>query len=113
LVNFDLTPARVTTGNVAKWGEYTTGPFRNVEILGGGHYFVSTHYRAVVDVVREQLVGLMAGGLMEGHSWIEEHTGAPGTAQVQRVHNLSARHASISQSWHASPSLPAFILHTS
>ena len=47
-----------------------------MQIAGGDHYFVSTHYRAVVDVVREQLVGLMAGGLMEGHSWIDEKTSA-------------------------------------
>ena len=73
---------RLSAGNVAKWGEYTVGPYRNTEIAGGDHYFVSTHYRAVVDVVREQLVGLMAGGLMDGHSWIEERTGAAEAPEV-------------------------------
>ena len=88
-------------GNVAKWSEYTTGPFRNVEIAGGDHYFVSTHYRAVVDVVREQLVGLMAGGLMEGHSWIEEHTDGPDALQVWLNHVSEAL-----RRWHAMPTFP-------
>ena len=32
-------------GNVAQWGQYTTGPYRNIPIEGGDHYFVSTHYQ--------------------------------------------------------------------
>ena len=32
-------------GNVAQWGGYTTGPYRNVAIATGDHYFVSTHYQ--------------------------------------------------------------------
>ena len=44
---------------------------------------MSTHYRAVVDVVREQLVGIMAGGLMDGHSWLEERTGATEAPEVR------------------------------
>ncbi len=54
-----------------------------MEIAGGDHYFVSTHYRAVVEVVREQLVGLMAGGLMDGHSWIDEKAGAAEALEVR------------------------------
>ncbi len=32
-------------GNVAQWGQYTTGPYHNIHIEGGDHYFVSTHYQ--------------------------------------------------------------------
>ena len=35
----------VCAGNVGQWGQYTTGPYRNVPIQGGDHYFVSTHYQ--------------------------------------------------------------------
>ena len=40
-----------TAGNVAKWGEYTTGRHVHVEIPGGDHYFVSRHYQEVVKVL--------------------------------------------------------------
>ena len=72
-----------------------------MEIAGGDHYFVSTHYRAVVDVVREQLVGLMAGGLMEGHSWVDEQTGAVEAHQVLRLRGLMVQNvpAILSAAW--------------
>ena len=37
-------------GNVAQWGQYTTGAYQNVEIPDGHHYFVSTHYQKVTKV---------------------------------------------------------------
>ena len=33
------------TGNVGMWGGYTTGPYRNIAIETGDHYFVSSHYQ--------------------------------------------------------------------
>ena len=37
----------MAAGNVAQWKKYTTGPYRNIEVPGGDHYFVSSHYRQV------------------------------------------------------------------
>ena len=63
-------------GNVAQWAGYTTGPYRNVPIETGDHYFVSSHYQEVVSVVGAQLLQLLdsvkGGGVMDGHSWLAE-----------------------------------------
>ena len=39
-----------TTGFVAQWGQYTTGPHRNIQISDGTHYIVSTHYLELTKV---------------------------------------------------------------
>lgn len=42
LSNVSLSPV---AGNVGQWCQYTTGPYRNVPVPDGDHYFVSTHYQ--------------------------------------------------------------------
>ena len=37
----------VRIGNIAQWEQYTMGPYRNIDIPDGNHYFISTHYREV------------------------------------------------------------------
>ena len=63
----------IEPANVLQWGNYTTGPYRNVPIMGD-HYFVSTKYREVAEIVRKQLMDLLdaaPGGLLgNDYSWV-------------------------------------------
>ncbi|KAK9803914.1 hypothetical protein WJX72_004698 [[Myrmecia] bisecta] len=89
MVSFDgLLDYTIDPGNMAKWGDYTTGPFRNVPIKGD-HYFVSTHYCEVADAVTQELLdimdGLQGGLLGEGHSWVGSAAAAPAEAPPQVI----------------------------
>ncbi|KAK9841775.1 hypothetical protein WJX81_002144 [Elliptochloris bilobata] len=67
-----LADATIDPAAMAQWAGYTSGRFRVVPLMGD-HYFVSSRFREVVDIVSEELLDIQsaqAGGILGEHSWV-------------------------------------------
>ena len=75
-------------GNVAQWVQYTTGPYRNIEISDGNHYFVSTHYRQVCELIQILSIYVFREHINELNcmvSWLSSFTGVTMVSCAQVV----------------------------
>jgi surfactin synthase thioesterase subunit len=50
----------VAAGPLEEWREYTTGVFRTFQV-GGGHFFIHSHFRDFLAIVADQLTASLAG----------------------------------------------------